>query len=354
MAILGTLLILPARSNAEKPIPVFVTQAGEKEIFDSTEAIGTLKAKESLSLMATVTETISRISFEDSERVEAGQILIEMTSSEEHALLEEAASTFSEAKRQYDRLKPLVDRGAAPIASLDEKRREFETAQARLQAIESRLEDRLIKAPFGGILGLRNVSLGALVSPGDVITTLDDDSSMKLDFTIPSVFLDSLSSGMEITAKSPAFENQTFSGKVASIDSRIDPLTRSIIVRALIPNSDHLLKPGLLMTVELKRNPRIAIAIPEGALVPYGSSNSVFVAEISNDKNPSKSLYTARKQPVVIGNRTRGEVEILSGISKGELVITHGTMDLRGGETLELTLVDDKNIEFTDKTTKSN
>jgi membrane fusion protein (multidrug efflux system) len=135
-------------------------------------------------------------------------------------------------------------------------RREYETAKARLRAIESKLRDRLIIAPFDGAVGLRNVSVGALIEPGDVITTLDDNSVMKLDFTVPSIYLASIKSGTPIVATSPAFDKRRFEGQVSSIDSRIDPVTRAIVVRAILPNPERLLKPGLLMQVTLLKNPR--------------------------------------------------------------------------------------------------
>lgn len=143
-------------------------------------------------LIATVSEIVTDVHFEDGQRVKAGSILVEMTNEEEHSLIEEERSTVAEAKKQYDRLRPLVKRGAASTSLLDQRRREYETAKARLRAIESKLQDRLIIAPFAGVVGLRNISVGALIKPGDVITTLDDDSVMKLDFTVPSIHLASL------------------------------------------------------------------------------------------------------------------------------------------------------------------
>jgi membrane fusion protein (multidrug efflux system) len=131
------------------------------------------------------------------------------------------------------------------VSLLDERRREWRTADARLQAVQSRLDDRLITAPFGGHVGLRQVSPGALVSPGDVITTLVDDSRMKLDFTIPALYLNTVRRGTLIEASTPVFPNRSFAGEVTSVDSTIDPVTRSITVRAIIPNEHRDLVPGM-------------------------------------------------------------------------------------------------------------
>ena len=204
---------------------------------DRLEALGTLRARESVVLTASVTETVTRIHFDDGDRVNAGQVLVKMTSAEEHAQLEEA-------KSQYERIKPLAAEGTAAKSLLDERQREWETARARYAAIISRLDDRLIRAPFAGVVGLRNISVGALVGPGDVITTLDDLSEMKLDFSVPTTFLQTLRPDLAIIASTHAYPERRFEGIVKSIDSRIDPITRTVMVRAVLSNPDAVLKPG--------------------------------------------------------------------------------------------------------------
>ena len=178
---------------------------------------------------------------------------------------------MDEASRQYQRVKSLANQGTAARSLLDERRRQWETARARLAAIESRLADRLVTAPFAGVVGLRNISPGALVEPGDPITTLDDDSTMKLDFAVPSIYLGSLQPGMAVVARARAYGDRPFRGEVSGVDSRVDPVTRSIVVRAVLPNPHRALKPGMLMEVELQMNPREALVIPEEALVPQGA-----------------------------------------------------------------------------------
>ncbi|MDJ0784120.1 MAG: efflux RND transporter periplasmic adaptor subunit, partial [Desulfosarcinaceae bacterium] len=209
----GLLWISPA--GAQPAAPVIVKAVAIERFEDHVEALGTLRARESVALTAAVTETITAIHFDDGDRVAAGDILVEMTNEEEHALIEESLSTVAEAKKQYDRIRPLVATGAAASALLDQRRREYETAEARLRALESRLRERLVLAPFGGVLGLRNISVGALIEPGDVITTLDDDSVMKLDFTVPAVHLQTLRTGLPIEATSDAFPDRVFEGSIA-------------------------------------------------------------------------------------------------------------------------------------------
>jgi membrane fusion protein (multidrug efflux system) len=319
---------LAASSLARQPTPVIGAEAVLKQIFDRVEVLGTLRANETVEITASVTDTITVIHFSDGQAVAAGDILVEMTSTEEHALLEEETSRRDEALKRYERVASLVARGAVSEAQLDERQREVQTATARLRAIESRLEDRLIKAPFGGVVGLRNISSGALVEPGDIITTLDDLSVMKLDLNVPSIYLAALEKGTPVEALSPAFPDRRFNGSISSIDSRVDPVTRSILVRALIDNTDGLLKPGLLMTVELLKNRREALMIPEQALIPSGKNNRVLLID------DSSSPPVARQQDVVIGTRRVGEVEIIEGLQPGDTVITHGTFKVRPGQEI--------------------
>ncbi len=313
----------------EKPAPqVIVAQVESKAFVDRVEALGTLIANESVELTVNVTETVTAIHFDDGQRVVKGQTLVEMTSSEEHALLEEARANLDEALRQFKRVKQLESQGIEAQSLLDQRRREVETAGARLSAIESRLADRLIKAPFSGVLGLRNISVGALVETGDLITTLDDDTVMKLEFAVPSTYLPSLQPGLPIRARTRAYGDRVFEGEVKVVDSRVDPVNRSLLVRALLPNPERMLKPGMLMTVELLRNRRQTLVIPEAALMPKGSDH--FVMRLQGEPP------VVEKRQIQIGSRRTGEVEVREGLQAGDLVITHGMEKAKVGGTVSI------------------
>ena len=320
---------------AEPPAetPVFVAETRLATIEDRIEALGTLRANESVELTASVTETVTAINFDDGDRVKAGQVLVQMTNDEEQAQLREARVTVDEAKRQYERIKSLRAQQSASESQLDEQQRVWEANRARLAAIESRLADRLLRAPFAGVVGLRNVSIGALVEPGDVITTLDDDSVMKLDFSVPSVYLAALVPDMPVTAITRAWQGQLFEGRVKSIDSRVDPVTRTVIVRALLSNPDHALRPGMLMQVELQSQRREAIIIPEECLVAQGQKQFVYVVDRADNK--------VERREVRIGTRRPGEVEIIEGLVVGEQVITDGTLKVRPGSKVSIRAKDD-------------
>jgi membrane fusion protein (multidrug efflux system) len=327
-------LLTPGSAYGRQAAPVIVKMAETGRFVDRVEALGTLRATESVALTATVAETVTAVHFEDGQRVEKGTILVEMTNEEEHAQIEAELSTLREAKKQYERLQPLVARGAASISLQDQRRREYQTAKARLRALESRLKDRLVVAPFSGVLGFRNVSIGTLIEPGDIVTTLDDDSVMKLDFTVPAIYLAALRKGLPIEAVTPAFPNRVFEGTVAAIDSRVDPVTRAITVRAELPNTDFVLKPGLLMTVNLLKNARDVLLIPEEALIPSGRENAVLIVDRTVDPP------VARRKTVSIGSRRPGTVEIVSGLSPGAFVVVDGTQRAKHGQPVSIIAVD--------------
>jgi membrane fusion protein (multidrug efflux system) len=334
------LVIAPAIVRADAPdeasaTPVIVAEARVMPVAERVEALGTLRANESVSITSNVTETISAVHFDDGQRVKEGDLLVEMTSAEEHALLEEGQARAAEAERQYDRVRSLARQRSASESLLDERKRDLDTARAALVAIESRLADRLVKAPFSGVLGLRNISRGALVEPGDLITTLDDDSVMKLDFTVPSVFLSSLKPGLRIEAQSRAYGERVFDGVVRGVDSRIDPVTRSVTVRALLPNPERALRPGLLMQVQLLIDPREAVVVPEAALMQQGQDHFVALLVDADD-----GLTVERKQ-VEIGTRQPGVVEIRSGLTAGDRVVTEGQDKARPGQPVKVLAVDD-------------
>lgn len=314
-----------------KPVDVIVQAVELHPLQNRIEALGTLRANESIRLTSNVTKTVTGINFEDGQRVKKGQILVEMTSAEERALLAEASINAEEARKQMERVRALVETKAASQSLLDQRLREYESAQARYRAIDARLKDLQLDAPFSGVVGLRNISVGALVSPGDIITTLNDDSRMKLDFTVPELYLRSLRVGLPISARSRALGDTVFEGRIYSIDNQIDPTTRAITVRALLPNDNGKLKQGMLMSIDLYANERESLVISEAALVPLGSSNFVFVVQPQDDQ-----LIVERRQ-ITIGQRLHGAVEVLSGLEANEKVVTHGLQKVRAGTLVNIT-----------------
>ncbi len=297
------------------PTPVVVSSPFEYEFADRLEAIGTAYANESVVIAARVTKQVDHVRFSDGQTIKTGETLVELESSEERAQLAQARATRSDAKIRFDRIADLASRGTESQSRYDEVRTALDAADARVEELEARLADLRIRAPFSGVLGLREVSPGTLLKPGDRITTLDDVDRIKLDFSVPETFLAMLAPGLEVKTQVAAYPGRVFTGRVVAIDSRVDPETRAVRVRAEIENSDHAIRPGMLLSLVLQANAVRALALAEQALVPSGSSQFVVVLD-AEDKS--------RRVEVQIGRRVPGLVEIRSGLSLGDRVVVDG------------------------------
>jgi membrane fusion protein (multidrug efflux system) len=285
------------------------------------EAIGTARANEAIDVTAKISNRVTAIRFREGQKVQAGDVLVEFDSEQARANLAEAEAALRDSRSQFNRRRELFATNALSESQLDQLQATLSMNEARVAGARSQLNDTMIRAPFAGRVGLRNVSVGSFVSPTTVITTLDDTSVIKLDFSVPEVFLAQLREGLEITGRTTAYAGESFKGKVASIDNRLDPVSRAVVVRARIDNGDGRLKPGMLMTVVLMRAEAPAVLIPEQALVPEGDRKFVFA--VRADKAARVEVQTGRRRP--------GEVEVVNGLAEGDLIITEGTQKVRDG-----------------------
>ena len=314
----------------QPPLPVVVAVVEQTTISERIEALGTLQANETAVLSASLTETVSAVHFTDGQRVEEGDLLVSLTSREQRAQLAEAQAAVDDAERQLDRARQLVDSRFVSAQEVDNLEGQYDMARARLRAVESRLADRLIRAPFDSVIGLRQVSVGTLLTPGTAVATLHDDSRMKLDFSVPELQLSKIAPGQPVIARSRAFADREFEGEVSVVDNEVDPVTRSIRVRAILPNPERLLRPGMLMTVQVAPSQRQALVIPEEALLPQGSQQFVMLV-VEGDDGP-----VAEKRQVQIGQRQPGQVEVFEGLQGGERVITHGNFRVQSGQAVSI------------------
>lgn len=300
---------------------VITATVREAPFASSIEALGTAKANEAVDITAKVSNRIAAVRFVEGQLVKRGDVLIELDTNEARADLAVAEAALGESRSQVNRSRELAATQALSAQQMEQLEATLAANEARAAASRARLDELIIRAPFNGRVGLRNVSVGGLVGPNMVITTLDDTSVMKLDFAVPETFLSSVRANQEIEARSAAYSGQTFRGRVLSIDSRIDPVSRSVTVRAQVPNREGLLKPGMFMSVMLVADEATALVLPEQALVPEREKQFVFAVRDGK----------AVKTEIVVGRRRPGEIEVLGGLVAGDQVITEGTQKVRDG-----------------------
>jgi len=330
------------RGGPKGPTAVIASPVISKSFGDTVEALGTTRSNEMVIITADTAEKVTKIYFEEGQDVKKGDLLITLAKGEENAALKAAQAEFSEARSSYNRAKDLQATKAISKAALQERLSALNQSRAAISGVSARLDKLAITAPFDGVIGLREVSVGTLVQPSDMITTLDDISVIKVDFDVPSLFLPKLKKGLKIIGQVEAFGDREFIGEVQTVNTQVDPLTRTVKVRALIPNDDRALKPGLLMTIDLIKNEREALVIPEEALIKRGKKNFVFIAQEQEGKT------IAVEKEITLGARRSGEIEILSGLSEGNKVINHGTLKLRDNAEIEIRAVETNQITISD------
>ncbi len=279
-----------ASNSSVRATPVKTALVSSQAFPITIESLGTAIANESVNITAQVTDTVKAINFEDGDKVIEGELLVQLNNTEERARVEELKANIDEAKRQFTRIADLRQSNATSEQLLDEQQARVKALQAQLDIALAQLNDLQIRAPFSGLLGNREISIGSLVQPGDTITTLDDISLIKVDFSIAENHLASVAKGQTLSAS-----------------------------RATIDNKDNRLRPGMLLTVVVEKRVLNTLVLPEKALVPVQDKQYVYVV---NDN-------VAQQTEVVIGERRPRLVQIVSGLNEGDEVITEGTLRVR-------------------------
>jgi membrane fusion protein (multidrug efflux system) len=335
IAAIAILLLSTACSNEPQsggqgawggPVGVVTEPVRLQPLIDEIQALGTARANESVEIRPRIASLVTLILFGEGQLVQEGELLLELENSEIIAGLALAEAQLTESRSLYDRSKNLESTQAISASNLEGLLAQVKVDEARVEAARARLELTRIQAPFSGRVGLRRISPGSFVDTSTIITTLDDVSRIKLDFSVPETFLNVVSTGMKIVARSIVFPDRDFEGTVMSIDTRLDPVSRAVQVRAIVPNDDGYLKPGMFMTVDLQRDLGVVLLAPEQAIVPEGSQQFVFVV---NDG-------VVEKRGVTLGRRVPGYVVISEGLIEGESIITEGTQKVRDGSSVEI------------------
>lgn len=297
---------------------------------DRIEVLGVAKGRQSVTITSSTSELVTAVRFRDGQHVVKGQVLVELKAGEEDAGLIEAQARLAQAERDYRRWKGLADQGVAPKATAEQYLSTLETARAGVEAARSRKLDRVIRAPFSGVVGLTDVAPGALISPGSPIVTLDDLSLIRVDFEVPDRYLPVLSEGSLIAASSDAWPAESIQGRIARLDSRIDAATRAITARAEFANPGVRIKPGMLMRVAISHGARQGLSVPEAAVQFEGDQAFVFII------SPRGEGQAVRKQAVQTGVTEGGFVEITGGLKPGDHVVADGLNRIQDGQPVKV------------------
>lgn len=304
---------------------VEATSPQSREFSDDLKVLGVARSLRSVNITSSTSELVTRVFFNDGQAVRVGAPLVELQTAEEDAAIIQARAQLTQAQREYDRYKTLADRGVAPRVMAENAETALETARAALTAAEARRGDRILRAPFSGVLGLTTVTPGTLISPGTVITTLDDLSSIRVDFAVPERFLSTLRAGTALTATADAYPGRTFEGRIALMDVRVDEQTRAVTARAEFPNPGGEIRPGMMMRVAVRQGQRQALAVPEAAVQYEGAG--AFVYRIAGNDQGS----IAQRVEVQAGTVENGFVEIVTGLSLNDRVVASGLNRIQPG-----------------------
>ena len=299
--------------------------AAPREFADQIRVLGVARSKRSVNITSNTTELITRVMFTDGQRVAAGAPLVELQAREEDADLIQARAQLAQAQREYDRYRILAERGVAPRVTAETAETALQTARAAVAASEARRGDRVLRAPFAGVLGLTTVTPGTLISPGSVITTLDDTSAIRVDFPLPERYLGVLEVGTPLVATADAYANESFNGRIALLDTRVNEQTRAVIARAEFANPGARIRPGMMMRVAVQQGRRQSLSVPEAAVQYEGQG--AFVYRIAR----GESGLTAQRVEVQAGAVEGGFVEILSGLDNNDRVVASGLNRIQPG-----------------------
>ena len=316
-----------ASKKKKNPPPLVNARPVERHRFvNEIDAVGTAKANEQVTITSSVTERVERVLFDDGMAVRKGQLLAVLSQGQEGAALNGALAAERQAASQYQRIRAIADRGFATKAQLDVQLAAMESARAAASEARAQIGDRMIRAPFSGYTGLRNISAGAVVSTGMPLVTVSDISRIKLDFTVPESGLSGLKIGQSIQALAAAYPGEVFTGHISTIDPVIDPSSRAVLVRAILPNPGTRLKPGMLLSVKVRLEERISDAVPELAVTGEGGSRFVYVI------GPGAK---AKQVEIKTGLRDAGLIEV-KGVPPRSKVIVEGVVKVVDGMKVRL------------------
>lgn len=315
----------PPPKSAAGPVVVETEVVRTADIEDAITAVGTLRAAESVVIKSEVAGRISRISFADGAVVSKGEELIAFDASIQQAQLQQARAERDLASAKLQRTQELFDRKFLSAAALDDARASEQVATARLALAQANLDKMSLKAPFAGLIGIRQISVGDYIKEGADLVNLEDISSMKADFRVPELVSGRLKVGQSVNLESDAFPGVVFPARVSAIDASVDAAGRSLLLRAELRDASRRLKPGMFLRVRLVLDTRPgALVVPEEAIVTQQGRQLVFRIIDGN------AVSTPVRPGLRVMLERRAVVEIQSGLNGGDTVVTAGQIKIRG------------------------
>lgn len=327
-------LVMPKSStggkarNAEQTVNVKTSKVVTNQLSRQIDALGNALSYDSARLVASSSDYLVELNVKEGQTVQQGQLIARFNDTEEAARLAELKILLAEQSRQLARLKNLTKSQSTAQSLYDEQKAKVDATQAQIAALQAKISELTVRAPFAGVLGLRKVSQGAYLTTGTEITTVDDISRIRVEFSVAEQYLADIKTGMKVKGLSDAYRNDTFTGTVTAIDPRIDQVTRTVRVHAVIDNQQLKLRPGMLLKIQVTLADAEVLEIPEKAILPLQSRHFVFVVGGDN------KVKQVAIQP---GQRRPGFVEVVSGLNAGDEIVIEGAQKLRTGVLIERT-----------------
>lgn len=308
------------------PEVVGTAVAGEDNWEGTISAVGTVAAVRGVTVSTEVPGVVKAIRFDSGDRVNAGQVLVELDTSVERAQLESAEARKDLASQGAGRTRQLAQQEAVSKAQVDTDEAQLKTSTADLNALRAQIDRKTVRAPFAGRLGIRTVNLGQYLLPGTAVTVLESLGSVYVDFSLPQQYLSTVKPGTAVRVNVGSSGGAELAGTVGAVDPTVDATTRTIKLRASVPDKQEKLRPGMFVQVAVVRGEKgHVITAPATAVVHASYGDSVFVVE------DGKSGKIARQQFVRLGTARGDFVAIADGVKPGQELVTAGAFKLRNG-----------------------
>jgi membrane fusion protein (multidrug efflux system) len=312
------------------PVTVETAAAGYRNLELAVEAVGSTLAFRSVEITPLAAGRVTKIGFDSGKVVKAGDVLLSLNDVIEQADLTEARARLKEATNTLKRSKKLRKQNAASAATVENLVAKVAISNAERDRATKRLKDRVITAPFSGVVGFSSVELGTRVNVGEVVTTLDDLSKVKVEFSLPESLFGTVGLGKRIVAHAAPFPGRIFNGTIETVNSRVDTVSRSFKARAIIANEDRALPAGMFVHLTVVLDQKKALSVPEEAIVAEGSRPYIY-AIVKDGKQ-----QRVNRRYVSLGQRSFGYVEITDGVAEGEQVVIRGIQKVKDGKAVNI------------------